>query len=198
MKTSLTAFIFLVAVGHALAQTAAPILPQIPGSLTSGTITLSGCVSGGIGSELITMMRPTIGPSPTQAANGLQPAYRLPPAWSTTPAMPILPPSESGAVATYGAIPSGSLGVVGTAGSAVAGAVGTVGSGAAAPAAPSGYFLTGTDMSSWVGRRVQVEGSLTSATIDIYPAVAGAASPPFLQEFRVLGVVPLIGACPQP
>ena len=198
MKTSLTVFIFIVAAGHALAQTSAPILPQIPGSLTSGTITLSGCVSGGIGYGLITMMSPTIGPSPARAASGLQPAYRLPPAWSTTPAMPILPPSESGAVATYGTIASGSLGVIGTAGSTAVGAVGTFGSATAVPPAPSGYFLTGSDMSSWVGRRVQVEGTLTSSTIDIYPAVAGAASPPFLQEFRVLGVVPLIGACPQP
>src|SRR5262245_7321065 len=196
MKTSLTVFIFIVAAGHVLAQTSAPILPQIPGSLTPGTITLSGCVGGGIGSGLITMMSPTIGPSPTQAASGLQPAYRLPPAWSTTPALPILPPSESGAVATYGTIAPGSRGALGTTGRTAVGAVGTVGS--AAPAPPSGYFLTGSDMSSWVGRRVQVEGTLTSATIDIYPAVAGAASPPFLQEFRVLGVVPLIGACPQP
>jgi hypothetical protein len=183
MKTLLMALTLMLAAARALAQTATPILPQIPGSLTTGSFEMSGCVSGGIGSGLITMMSPTVAAA-TQASRGLQPAYQLPPAWSTTPATPIMPPSESGAVATYGTIAPGPVGTVGT-------------TGGAATTGPSGYFLTGVEMSSWVGRRVKVVGIVTSATMDIFPAVSGAANPPFLQEFRVEGVVPLTGPCPQ-
>ena len=196
MKTTLMAFILVLAPASMYAQTATPILPQIPGSLTTGSFEMSGCVSGGIGYGLITMMSPTIA-APAQASRSLQPAYQLPPAWSTTPAMPILRPGESGAVATYGTLPPGPVGTVGTTGGVTTGVVGTLGSISAPTTAPSGYFLTGVDMSSWVGRRVKVVGIVTSSTMEIFPAVSSAGNPPFLQEFRVQGVVPLTGPCPQ-
>jgi hypothetical protein len=64
-------------------------------------------------------------------------------------------------------------------------------------ASPSGYRLSGSDMSSWIGRRVQIVGTLAPTTT-ANTFAAGADPSSRFQEFRVQSVVPLTGPCPQP
>ena len=57
----------------------------------------------------------------------------------------------------------------------------------------SGYRLTGADMTGWIGRRVQIVGS-------VVPAAAGAPVDPTaapMPEFRVVTVQPVTGDCPR-
>ena len=115
---------------------------------------------------------------------------------------------------------AGAAGTTGTAGTAsAAGATGTAGvagspsatptagaSAGIAPTAPagssasslSGYRLSGTDMTSWIGRRVQIVGSVVPAAPGASPtAAAGATSASAFPEFRVISVQPTTGDCPQ-
>jgi hypothetical protein len=63
----------------------------------------------------------------------------------------------------------------------------------------SGYRLSGTDMTSWIGRRVQIVGSVVPAQAGAASptAAAGAASATTFPEFRVVSVQPTTGDCPQ-
>jgi len=62
----------------------------------------------------------------------------------------------------------------------------------------SGYRLSGTDMTSWIGRRVQIVGSVVPAAPGASPtAAAGATSASAFPEFRVISVQPTTGDCPQ-
>jgi len=187
MKWPLFGFLALTACANVFAQTATPITPpQMPGTSTTGAITMSGCVGGGIGSGPITMMSPTIAPSSTQPGSvassatpsSSQSSVVAPPAYQPTSAPPAGAPTTSG---------SGAVGTTGTAASGVVGTAGTTG--------PSGYRLTGSDLNAWVGRRVQVVGTMAPLTAETNVPTAGPAS---LQEFRVQSVVPLTGPCPQP
>jgi hypothetical protein len=63
---------------------------------------------------------------------------------------------------------------------------------------PGGYRLTGTDMSAWSGRRVQIIGTVAPATPGAATTTTGGNNAPRLQEFRVQKVAPATGACPQP
>jgi hypothetical protein len=78
---------------------------------------------------------------------------------------------------------------------ASAGVTGTAPAGSSASTA-SGYRLSGADMTSWVGQRVQIVGSVVPATAGAGAPTAGAANPG-LQEFRVLSVQPMTGDCPR-
>jgi hypothetical protein len=57
----------------------------------------------------------------------------------------------------------------------------------------NGYRLSGTDMSSWSGQRVQVVGTVAPST------TAGSGTPGVtpMPEFRVQSVQPIAGPCPQ-
>jgi len=68
----------------------------------------------------------------------------------------------------------------------------------AASTNPSGYRLTGTDMSSWVGRRVQIVGTVAPTTPGASAPTTGGNSATRLQEFRVQKVAAATGTCPQP
>jgi hypothetical protein len=62
-----------------------------------------------------------------------------------------------------------------------------------------GYRLSGTDMTSWSGQRVQIVGSVIPAATE---SAAGSASASgttgsTLPEFRVTSVTPVTGGCPQ-
>ena len=66
----------------------------------------------------------------------------------------------------------------------------------------SGYRLSGTDMTPWIGRRVEVVGTLVSSSAASSAAPAPAPEPgsktdPLpLPEFRVVSVQPITGPCP--
>jgi len=187
MKLLWSGFLVLTAAANVFAQTATPITPpQVPGTSTTGTITMSGCVGGGIGSGPITMISPAIIPSSMQAGSVAstatpstsQPSVVAPPAYQppSATAMPAAPTtSVSGAVGTTGTTASGAVGTTGTTGA-------------------NGYRLTGSDLNSWIGRRVQIVGSMAPLTAETNPPAAGPASMP---EFRVQSVVPLTGPCPR-
>lgn len=188
MKLLLFGFLAMTASANVFAQTATPITPpQMPGTSTTGTITMSGCIGGGIGAGPITMMSPTIVPSSMQpgsvassAPSSSQPAVVAPPAYQ--------PPSAS---AIPGAPTTSGSAAAGTTGTTAPGAVGTT----ATTTGPSGYRLTGSELNSWIGRRVQIIGTMAPLTADTNVPTGGPAS---LQEFRVQSVVPLTGPCPQP
>lgn len=67
--------------------------------------------------------------------------------------------------------------------------------------AKDGYRLSGTDMSSWAGRRVQIVGVVVPATTG--PAAksgvggSGSTTGQTLPEFRVQTVQPITGSCPE-
>jgi len=65
----------------------------------------------------------------------------------------------------------------------------------------NGYRLSGTDMSSWSGQRVQIVGVVIPPTNgpNAMPGVSGTgATGQTLPEFRVQSVQPITGSCPQP
>jgi hypothetical protein len=62
----------------------------------------------------------------------------------------------------------------------------------------SGYRLSGTDMASWSGQRVQIVGVVVPAATG--SPTASSATGATLPEFRVTSVTPVSGAsggCPQ-
>ncbi|PYQ72921.1 MAG: hypothetical protein DMG04_15765 [Acidobacteria bacterium] len=101
--------------------------------------------------------------------------------------------------------PSSAAGTAGTAGSvatATPGAVaqGATATGAGTTAAMNGYRLSGADMSSWSGQRVQIVGTVvpgqaSAAAAPTNATNAGAAVP--MPEFRVQSVQPVDGPCPK-
>jgi len=94
------------------------------------------------------------------------------------------------------------VGTSGAAPTSVTGTTGTVTGGAAtnATSAAPGYRLSGTDMTSWAGQRVQVVGtfmpsSATAAGATATGQAGSPAAPPL--EFRVQSVQPISGPCPR-
>lgn len=184
MKPTLIGLIFFATAATAYAQIARPILPPPPyGPTTTSTLTLSGCVTtGGVGAPAFTMVNPTIAPSTitTESIAGSARPIAIPPIAITPMHLPPdLSYSEPQAVGTTG---SGEEGYVGTAG--------------IAPNAPVGYRLVGSDMTSWLGRRVRVTGTLLPLDSETMEAIADSSAP-YFQDFNVESVVPLTGVCPQ-
>jgi len=124
----------------------------------------------------------------------------------------------SAAGASAGAGTPGATGTSGTAGTAgTAGTTGVAGTPATPPAgaptsaavagtAPagssgssvSGYRLTGADMTSWLGRRVQINGSVVPAAASATASSATPGTPTVsFAEFRVVSVQAMTGDCPQ-
>jgi pilus assembly protein FimV len=97
-------------------------------------------------------------------------------------------PGSTGAAGTPGVPPAGTAGTMPATGAAGA-AAGTAGS----TSALNGYRLSGTDMSSWAGQRVQIAGTVIPPT-GAATATPGATPMP---EFRVQSVQPVAGPCPQ-
>ncbi|HEX7795941.1 MAG TPA: hypothetical protein VF456_16385 [Vicinamibacterales bacterium] len=185
MKPIVFGLIFVSAAATAYAQVARPILPPPPyGPVATGTLTVSGCVTGGgVGAGPFAMLNPKIVPStiaPESIAGAARPVA-IPPI-SITPMH--LPPDLS----------YSEPGAVGTAGTSEAGYVGTAG---VSPTGFLGYRLTGSDMTSWVGRRVQVSGTPVPLDPETMEAIADSNAP-YFQDFNVESVVPLTGACPRP
>jgi hypothetical protein len=98
------------------------------------------------------------------------------------------------------AAPAATPATVGTAGTAPASVTGTTGvvAGSATPnttSALGGYRLSGADMKSWAGQRVQVIGTFGPSAATAAGISGAPAAPPI--EFRVQSVQPTSGPCPK-
>ena len=179
----------------AFAQVATPIYPPVqPGPPPAGTFTMSGCVSGaGVGTGFFTMRSPRVVPSAPLREDYVAspPPPRVEPL-TVAPDMYESPPIDE-LEATAGMLLPGEVGAVGTVGTRAPGAVGTLGP----PAPPLGYRLSGSDMSSWMGRRVQVVGTMDLVPPQFIPGTVDMTNPATFPEFYVQSVLPLTGACPQ-
>jgi hypothetical protein len=147
---------------------------QAPVTPPPHTTTLTGCVTGGTKSRPITLLNALVLPLGT-----------------ATPAPPGTVPDAARETAT------GTSGAVGTAGTVR----GTAPAGSSASSL-SGYRLSGADMSAWIGRRVEVVGTLVSSPTASSAAPVGTTGTlgktdtlP-IPEFRVVSVQPITGACP--
>ena len=195
--------IALIGSSVAFAQPPAPSETGAP----PRTITLTGCVGGGgATAQSITLTSAMVIPT-TEQAGAVMPSP-VPAPVSPTPTQPTTAPGAAGRAGTAGTAEmpatagmSGTAGTVGTSGTIVAGTAPAGSSGSSA----SGYRLSGTDMSVWMGRRVQIVGSLVPAAPGGAPTSAAAIGAtrigldgaPILPEFRVLSVSPVTGDCPR-
>jgi hypothetical protein len=193
MKPLLLCSIALIGTSAAFAQP-----PATPETGAPRTITLTGCVAGGGASaQPITLTKAMVIPATEQA--GVVTPSPLPAPVSATTTQPATGASGPGTAGTTRT--AGTAGAIGTSGTIVAG---TAPAGSSASSV-SGYKLSGTDMSAWLGRRVQIVGSLVPAApggAPASPAAIGAAplgpdGAPVLPEFRVVSVSPVTGDCPQ-
>jgi hypothetical protein len=182
MKTTVLCGIAFVCSSTAFAQTSAASVTEAP-----KTITLTGCVGGGTNDQPITLANAMVIPSNEQAGVPT-PAPSPVPNPVSDPATQ--PPTTVGTSGTAGT--SGAIGTSGTiTGTAPAGS---------STSSISGYRLSGTDMSSWLGRRVQIVGTVVPAASDASTVTPGAArigpdGSPVMPEFRVVSVQPITGSC---
>ena len=196
MKTVVLCGITLLAVAPAFAQTS----PPVPSNPVNKTVTLTGCVGGGVDAAPITLSQAMVLPVATQPDETASPVPSPASSPVTQPPDPTLPPS--GAAVT----PS----PIGTSGTKTPGTAGTTGvMTGTAPAGSSGssitgYRLSGTDMQPWLGKRVQLQGTFVPAaaapagsTATAAAVTGGAVTPPVL-EFRVQSVQPVTGSCTKP
>jgi hypothetical protein len=195
MKLTFIGLVLIAAAAPAFAQVATPIVPpaqRVPAP--SGTFRMSGCVSGaGVGTGLITMMSPRLVPSsPIPEDYAASPP---PPRVEPLIVAPYMyePPLIDQHAPTANMTLPGEVGAVGTVGTTAPAAVGSIGT--AGP--PLGYRLSGSNMSSWVGRRVQVIGTMDLIPPQIIPGTVDPTNPGAFPEFHVQSVLPLTGACPQ-
>jgi pilus assembly protein FimV len=220
MRTAVLCGIAIACSSAAFAQTPDA---QPPSTAAPRTITLTGCVGGGTNAQPITLANAMVVPTGQDAATTPLPVPGAASAGTTQPTAGGVgtPGTATAGVGTAGTASAdvgsaAGTGVAGTAGApGTPGAVGTSGVAPAAGAgssatiagtAPagssgssiSGYRLSGADMASWIGRRVQIVGSLVPALPGAMPA-AGATGAPHatFPEFRVVSVQPMTGDCPQ-
>jgi hypothetical protein len=212
MRTAVLCGIAIACSSAAFAQTPDA---QPPSTAAPRTITLTGCVGGGRNAQPITLANAMVVPTGQDAATTPLPVPGAASAGTTQPTGGGvgIPGTATAGVGTAG---TASAGVGSAAGTGAAGTTGAVGTSGVAPApgagssatiagtAPagssgssiSGYRLSGADMASWIGRRVQIVGSLVPAPPGAMPA-AGAAPHATFPEFRVVSVQPMTGDCPQ-
>jgi hypothetical protein len=178
----------VISAATASAQTkASPVASDAP-----KTIAVTGCVAGGSKSEPVTLTQamvlpfgsPAVTPEPISAAEPAAPVSPQPSQVSATPTQPQSPvqpepPSRSSAIP----------GAVGTSGT-IAGTA-PVGSSASTL---DGYHLSGVDMTTWIGRRVQIVGTVEPAKEAVALDAAKPAVPP-MPTLRVMSVQPVTGPC---
>ena len=166
----------LALLGGIVLISTATIQPQPPVSAPQ-TTTLTGCVSGGSKAQPITLMNALVLP-----------------AGAATPAPDTAQPAPDAAVPPAATAP-------GSAGEAAASVQGTAPAGSS-PSSVGGYRLSGTDMTAWLGRRVQIVGVLVSSPTASSVKPTGTSGVPHkteplpVPEFRVMSVQPITGACP--
>lgn len=209
---ALGSFLFLIA-STASAQTAGAATTQ-PNTQTTAspnsaqTVTMTGCVGAMSSTGGFLLSNPMTVPSSAQPGTPTASVATTPSATQPTGTAGTAGVGTAG-TAGVGSAPGtqGTAGTAGTAGSVgTAGATGTVGtpgtSGAASTAgtpgssALSGYRLSGTDMTSWSGQRVQIVGVVIPGATKSTGSAAGGTGTT-LPEFRVQSVTPVTGGCPR-
>jgi hypothetical protein len=148
--------------------------PPVPAPQTT---TLTGCVTGGSKSQPITLMNALVLPAGAGAAapDSAPPAAEV----AVPPAAEATVPAPAIAASVRGTAPAGS-----------------------SPSSAGGYRLSGTDMTAWIGRRVQIVGILVSSPTGSSAKPTGTTGgreknePLPMPEFRVMSVQPITGACP--
>jgi len=153
-----------------------PAQPPVPAPQTT---TLTGCVTGGSKAQPITLMNALVLPAGAvaPAPDTAQPAPEapVPPSPATTQSVPAV----GAAASIQGTAPAGS-----------------------SSSSVGGYRLSGTDMTAWIGRRVQIAGVLVSSPTasSVKPTGTGGgrgkSEPLPMPELRVVSVQPITGACP--
>jgi hypothetical protein len=187
MKTAALCSIAFVCASAAFAQTSPVSVAETP-----KPITLTGCVARGTNAQPITLANAMVIPSTESAGATATSPSPLPDAVSPPTTQPPPAVGTSGAAAA-GSPASPTTGAVGTSGSII----GTAPAGSSASSV-SGYQLSGTDMTSWLGRRVQIVGTVVPAASGT-PAVAASGSTApgtvAMPQFRVVSVQPITGEC---
>jgi hypothetical protein len=159
----------------AIVLSAAAAFAQIPGPVATDApkiISVTGCVANGTKPDTVTLTHamvlpfgsPTFVPEPLSVAESSAPAQPAPP--SRTSAIP-------GAVGTSGTIS------------------GTAPAGSSASSV-DGYRLSGVDMTVWIGRRVQVVGTVEPPRQAVVLDIGKPSSAPTL---LVMSVQPVTGPC---
>ena len=163
------------------------------------TVVVTGCVARGDTSDPVTLTNamvlpfgsPAVAPEPISAAEPSTPPLPEPAPVSARATQPQKPAPATPSSSTASGVP-GAVGTSGTiAGTAPAGSsASTVG----------GYRLSGVDMTTWIGRRVQITGTVNpppalaqAVAVESSERVALAAMP----EFLVMSVQPVTGPCPK-
>jgi hypothetical protein len=185
MRIAIATGLVLVSAGWASAQTSSPADAAPPAK----TLTITGCVAGGSGAQPFTLANALVLPDAPKSGADSETPSPVPPPVSATPTEPA---GSGTATATAGA--------VGTAGNATPVPAGTSGSTAKSSNVGT-YSLTGTDMTPWAGKRVQIVGTFTSAktaSAGASPATAGSADASAPLEFKVQSVQGVPGPCPKP
>jgi hypothetical protein len=150
-----------------------------PASNDAQTILMTGCVARGSKNDPVTltyaMVLPTGSPAlASDAPPAVESATRAP-----EPASVSAPETQPRAIGTTGSIS------------------GTAPAGSSASSV-DGYRLSGVDMTSWIGRRVQLTGTVVSPAPSPSPAATdstGSAPAASLREFHVTNVQPVTGPC---
>jgi hypothetical protein len=197
MKTVVLCGIALLAVAPAFAQTSTPASADP----ANKTVTLTGCVGGGVDSAPITLSQAMVVPTsqPDQAPSPVPPSTASPVTQSPDPT---LPPSGAAAVTPS---PTGTSGtkMPGPGTAATPGVMTGTAPAGSSGSSITGYRLSGADMQPWLGRRVQMIGTFVPAAAapagsTTTAAVTGGATTPPALEFRVQSVQPVTGPCSKP
>ena len=185
MRIAIATGLVLITAGWTSAQTSAPQDAAAPAK----TVTMSGCVAVGSDARPFTLANAMVLPDAPKPGVDSETPSPVPPPVSATPTEP----------AGSGTAASATAGATGTTGSAIPAAAGTSGS-TAKDSNVGTYSLTGTDMTPWSGKRVQIVGTVISPkTASTSAPRAGAstdAAAPL--EFRVQSVQSVAGPCPKP
>src|SRR5206468_5436306 len=147
MRTAVLCGIAVVCSSAAFAQTPPASPPSVADAPT--TVTLTGCVGGGTNSQPITLANALVIPSADAA--GETATSPVPNAVSRPETQP---PAAVGTSGSTGA-PAPTPNAIGTSGVIT----GTAPAGSSTSSI-SGYRLSGADMTSWVGRRVEIVGTV--------------------------------------
>jgi hypothetical protein len=187
------------------AQAPTPQPPAPSAANTRQTVTLAGCVgtmSGPQGGFMLS--NPVVVPPAGAAAttSTATPTAAATPTPAATPtATPIPAPTPAPPPTPQPAAPVGTAGTASTGATPAGTAPGSVAAGAGTNAAMSGYRLSGADMTSWSGQRVQIVGTIVpgpttpAAAAPTGATNAGGMAP--MPEFRVQSVQPIDGPCPK-
>jgi hypothetical protein len=187
MKIPWLCSMIVMAAATASAQTNSPVASD-----ASKTISVTGCVASGSKSDAVTLTHamvlpfgsPAVAPEPISAAEPVAPVSPEPSQVSAAPTQPQsltqpVPPSRTSAIP----------GAVGTSGTIA----GTAPAGSSA-SSMDGYHLSGVDMTTWIGRRVQIVGTVEPAKEAVALDADRPARPP-TPTLRVMSVQPVTGRC---